>query len=589
MKAKAKNVIGRTLTALLLVLPLVSYAAVIGIGVQTTDAQETVSATMSLKFYIDSLNPFVASGSEAYTVLALMYDTLVEYYGNGTVVPWLATDWDISEDGKTYTFYLREDATFHDGQPVTSEDVKYTFDTMIEYNFHPEVTTYVTEITAPEDYTVVFELSEPFAPFIWQAGTTWIVPKHAWVDVEDPETYENPTPLGGGPYKFVQWEMQQYCILDAFDDYWMGKPVIDRLTFKVYTNPDAEVLALKAGEIEEIDNIMPQVVGGILGTKDIVVQPWKSSNARYITMNFRVYPLSVRKFRHALNVALDKEEVLKMAVLNYGDLGTDGCLDPAVAYYFNEDVGWPGEGLTDEERHAKAIEMLEDLEFIDRDGDGWRETPNGTALSFTFGVASEYPTSIRAGEIAKADFEAIGIQITLTPFSATTLIDKQFSTYDYEMGWMGWGLNPDPDYLFMWFYSRPEARGWISASEDYSNSTVDDLLTAQRTTPDPEARRAIVYELQEVLADDLPVIMLWYKHLVTAYRTDRFKGWDPIAGLESKAGLMNLRLVEEPTPTPPPTPPPAAEMPGWVYPTIGVLAIIAIGATGYAVTSRRGS
>jgi len=541
--------LGEHVHILVISLVVIFFIAQMGSSLQTTYAKEPLVFRGSLKFYIDSLNPFVAQGSEAYTVLNIIYESLVVAFENGTIKPWLAERWEVSEDGKVWTFYLVKNATFHDGEPLTAEDVKFTFDLLKKHRFRPEITDPIERVEVVDNYTVRFYLSSPFAPFLIKLSSAWagIVPKHIWEKIEDPSRYENIPPIGSGPFKFVEWKKREYVILEAYDNYWKGRPIIDKVIFKVYTNPDAEALALRKGEIDEIDNVMPQMVGSLSIDPNIKVRPYAAANARYLSLNHRVYPLNVKEFRKALSIAIDKRDILNIAVQGFGDLGAEGELMPALKYWFNPKVVWPYANMTDEERYKLASEILDELGFIDRDGDGIRETPNGTKLEFSIAVASEYPTSIRAAEIIKNDLANIGIKIEIEAYAATTLIDKVFMSIDYEMAWMGWGLEPDPDYFYTWWYSRSDPPGWLVRSTGYKNDTLDDLIELQRKIVDPEERREVVFKIQEILAEEIPVVMLWFKHMITAYRIDRFEGWDPIVGLETKPGLLMLKPKGVPT------------------------------------------
>jgi len=571
------------LLAVLIILPALST-------LKETQAQNEVVVHLNLKFDMDTLNPFVYSSYTAGTVLRKIYESMFIMSRNGSYIPWLAEKWEISEDAKTYTFYLRKGIKWHDGHPFTSADVAYTFQLCIDYNFHPEVTKHIVKIETPDEYTVRFTLNESLVTFIWRAGTLMIAPKHIWEKIEEPDKYDNPNPIGTGPFKFVEWATEQHVILEKNPDYWQeGKPHIDKIVYHVMPNVEAAIMALKAGQLDVVENVMPNMLGALVGIPNVSVYMSPVINNRWLGFNMRRYPMNLRLFRKAVSIAIDKKAILSDVLYNVGFLGSDGFVMPVLKYWYNPKAAWKGANMTDEERIALANQWLDAIGSTVGE-DGVRVMPNGTRLEFDLLTLGDYPTFVRSAEIIKESLEKVGIKINIVPLETGTVIDMvYYSNFDFDMFMMGCSYAPDPDFLWLEFYASPPNPAWEAECENYKNETLDYYLDLQRKTADMEKRREYIFKCQEILADDVPVVVLWHKTYIDAYRTDRFTGWIPEEGIMGILTLINLEPIKPPeTPAPTsPTPTPApAKVPGWVYGVVIVAAIAVIASLAYAFSKK---
>ena len=557
----------------------------------------------------DVLNPFTTTAAASGAVIEKMYETLFYVTVSGEYKPLLAERWEVSDDAKEYTYYLHKNITWSDGEHLTAEDVKFTFEMLMEHDLEPSTTREIVKVEALDEYTVKFTTNNSFVPFLLRSGIVEIVPKHIWEELEDPIAFtNNEAPMGSGPFLWDKWVEAEYVTLKKNPNYWRGDVLIDELNIILYRSEDARVLALKSGEID-VMGVNPNQVGTFVGTPDVGINQFDEHRLCYMGYNLRRFPFSEKAVRHAMAWAIDRKEIVDSAYMGYGTIGYDGYISPMQSYYINPAVEWKGLGMTDEERYQFASELLDDAGIIDRDGDGVREDADGNEAEADMLVGAAISTFMRWAEIIKDDLEAVGIKINLVPREIGTIIVDVYGLGepydpDFDCYLMTCGYIQDPDYLYMEYFSSPHVMGWNGYSGGYSNPELDDLLILQRTTGDMEKRREYVYQIQEIIADDLPALNVRNNVRLQAYRTDKFKNWHLREFLTDAYFLLELKpagpevIVETVTETVIETvnqtitetvteTVEVEKVPSWVYPTTGVLAIIAAGAILYTVTRRK--
>jgi len=569
--------------------------------VEGEEIQNGGTLVITLYFDIDSLNVFTMSADPSFRVCEKIYDTLFIVLRNGTYHPWLAESWSISPDAMTYTFNLRHGVTWQDGEPFTSADVKFTFDLAKD---NPALDNYALAVSSlesvetPDDYMVVFHLKEPLVPFLFYAGGSCpIVPKHIWETIDDPATFEpmdSPEELvGTGPFNYVSRKPGEQVIVEANEDFWGGRPYIDAIIFKIYTNADARILALMKGEVDAAGSIPSNLIGSLIGQKDLIVIKRPSLQANnWMGFNLRVYPLNIRQVRQAFDYAIDKDFIYSNVEMSITEHGNDGCVTPALAEWLHpEGPLWKGKGMSEDERIAASNKLLDDLGFMPG-SDGVRITPNGTRLEFDLLTLSAIPDYVRAAEVIKENLEPVGIKINVRSMETNTVINIVYGSPvgEYDLYIMGCGYEADPDAcLYLEFFSNPAIPQWTSDAQAYSNSTLDELLSQQRVEPDLQKRKELIWNIQEILADDLPIVVLFHRVGIVAHRTDKFEGWDDEQGIYSRFTALNVHLI------PPPQEPEKeivevevekAVVPQWVYGAIAVAAIAVVISLGYAFTRK---
>ncbi len=510
-------------------------------------AQEVV-LKIGIPDQIDSFNPFISLFAAAGFVWGQFYDTLIYISANGTYIPWLAESYTIDEKNLIITFKLRPNAYWHDGTPVTAYDVEFTFNLVLASNYSDKLDKwglrkYIEYAKAVDDRTLEFKLKESFAPALFYIGTVIRpLPRHIWSNV-DPTTFKNmDNPVGCGPFKFVKYTPGVSIELVANDRYYRGRPKVDRLIIVLYKSTDAMMLDLLAGNIDAISatTVAPELVPTLLRDPNIrVVELTYTASLRWIGFNLDKYPFTVREFREAIAYAVDKEALVRTVMLGYGYPAADGWVQPLFGVWYNPDVKYRKQNFT------KATEILDKLGFVDRDGDGIRETPNGTKLSFSILTISGLAEFERSAELIAGWLRRVGID-TRIEAQALGTVDEREGRGQFDIGFMGIGMSITTEidyYIYERFHSSQAppigeyaGRNWFR----YRNPEVDQLLEQQRRTLDPEKRREIVWKVQEIISRDLPVLTLYMKTALVAYRTDRFTGWIEKEGPTSKMSLLNV-------------------------------------------------
>jgi len=352
-------------------------------------------------------------------------------------VPWFFTSWEILEDGEVWIVHLVENATWHDGMPVTSEDVAFTVDTLLRMpTWGAGLHINATEII--DDYTIKFINNWPRAlpPMEW----TPILPKHVWEPYSDdlmafPD--EENTMIGSGPFKLKEWKKDEYWWLEANEDYWKGRPYVEELVLRVYPSIESMILALEAGEIDMAGygGVAHTTASELIKKPEINVVRCSGIVMDHISVNVwegKNDPLAQDvRVRKAIAHALDRDTVIELIMLSYGTK-IDNWIYPELPSH-NPNLPQYEYNIT------KANEILDEAGYLDFDEDGIREVPEDSPYyPFEFKLELLCGTSaaaVREGEIYKNSLQKIGIDITLKPLEFGTITDIIFSpdTSMYDM------------------------------------------------------------------------------------------------------------------------------------------------------------
>lgn len=445
------------------------------------------------------------------SVTELVFQSLVRLETDQSTQPFLATEWTISEDVKTFTFTLREGVTFHDGSPFTADDVVFTFESMLDPDFPSAAAGNfggISEINKIDDFTVEFVLSSPDAEFILKLCRQGIVPKAYVEEVGDDEF--NVNPIGTGPYKFVEWIPEERVELVRYDDYWNAPlPYIDGLTYTPITEESVLIAAIETGEVELIQRAVPPEQAPVLdATEGIVVEFYPYLYGHYIVLNeMRIESFKEKAVRQAIAYSIDREAITD--VLGSGTPGK-GPL-PLASAYFNPDLPY----YTYDPEKAKQI--LDEAGIDPAD------------VSFTLQTFT-YPDYQRVGEMAHEMLKAAGFNVELATDEWTVVRDKCYLP-QAECDAMNSGIGgPGPDSLYEQFHSEGS-----SNMAFYSNPKVDELLEKGRATMDPDERHEIYDEVVTLILEDSPRIFVNDQDLPTVY-------WEYLKGFESNPHLSFMQL-----------------------------------------------
>lgn len=464
------------------------------------------------------------TGYPGYVMMSLLYDNLLWYGPDGNLIPWLAESYNVSEDGLTWTFTLREGATWHDGEPVTAEDVAFTID-FIKANNHTRWTAPVTEavasVEALDARTVAFELtavSPGFAALV--AADVPVMPRHVWETVTvawgEPVTA---SPVGSGPYKLVEHVTDTVYRMEANPDYWAGAPLVQELVFPIIADANAAMTALQSGQIDfATQYVPPESVGTIADGEEVVVARTPGYVAIFVLFHCDRPPMSDVAFRQALAHAIDVEEIAHTLLGEYGVPGSPGYVPPSAPWAV------PMQSPFDV---AAAVALLDEAGYADTDGDGWRETPDGQPIDIVMQTPSSDALRVRAGELVAEYAAAVGVRITPQPGDFGVWGATVRERGDYQMAVWGWSapVQQNPDRMKGLFHTE----GSLNFGQ-FSDAEMDRLLEAFTTTLDPAKRLELAADIQARIASEVPYLTLYYPDVLQGYRPAAYDGWLTVPG-----------------------------------------------------------
>lgn len=508
-------------------------------------AAEPITLRVGTTTIWDAISP--ATGWESYTLRYLFHDGLIEWTELTSFEPGLAKSWTVSDDELVWTFKIHEGLTFHDGTPCTAEDIAWSLNFLMEGMIGP-LELYVEgfeEVIALDSTTVQITVSEPTALMTTaRLHYAWILPRSVWegMSYDDIMEFEDPTTvIGTGPYKLMEYVEDEYMIIEAFDNYYRGKPVIDRIIIQQYATEDAMVQALQAGEVDMIDEVPYTAVQPLETAENIEVVIMDSISLDDLVINAHengTQPESLNDpaVRLAMDYAIDKQEIIDVGYAGYGDIA-GSILPPAFGDWVSPNIQPLPHDL------VEANRILEDAGYTDSDGDGIREDADGNPMEYRL-YSEEFGTAARILEIISDNLADIGISAPPTLMDGDSLYDLLEPDWDFDMILWGWGWDPDPDFAVFCFTCMA-IEDYLS-DVGYCNEDYDDIYFEQGVTTDLEERKLLIWEAQDILFEDRPYINLVYPKTIQAYRSDLFTFTDFSGG----DLLKKWNLVKDPQPVP---------------------------------------
>ncbi|HYG72524.1 MAG TPA: ABC transporter substrate-binding protein [Actinomycetota bacterium] len=508
----------------------------------------------------DSLNPGVGVLAEAFTLYELVYDTPVAVTADGAFVPELASDWEVSDDGLVWTLTIRDDVTFHDGEPLTAEDVAFSIELYRDNDAFPFLPSYAApfvDVEVPDDTTVVLTTEEPINTFEPYMAFIYVVPEHVWSELDDPVGFENEEMVGSGPFRLTEFTRNESAQLEANAEYWGTPANVDGVIFQTISNADARVTALTTGDVDAITEFPPTAVPTLQNTENVTVHIADvAAGGALSDIFFNVvseedcpedgtcsgHPaLKDVAVRQALAMATDKQELIDVGTLGTASPGLSLVPPGLGAYYASEVEDWAYDP-------AAANAMLDEAGYEDADGDGIREClpeQDCENLTFRYNYADDIDSAPREAELVKAMWNEVGVEIEIQGLDPDALTSVCCPSFDYDVIYWGWGSDPDPGFLLGVALCDEIPTGFSETG--YCNPDYDELYAAQAVEQDVDARIELIHEMQRILVEDVPYIIPYYEQSIQAWRTDTFAGWNdanPTLGLEDPASLVNLRPAE---------------------------------------------
>ncbi len=496
---------------------IVSFGLWLSIGVcpSPADAQPKYGGTLVMVYHDPGVfNPIVEWGFQAVT--AMCFDGLVAFDKEGNLVPALAESWEVSKDATSLKFKLRKNVKWHDGQPFTAADVKFTYDTVLDPDKGIPYRKYfdtIDQITTPDTHTVVFQLKKPNAPILFRFWVG-VIPKHIWEKEDLKKSKYNVSPVGTGPWKLVEWVKMDHVTFEANKDYYKGRPYLDKIIMK--TIPDAAVAfaALERGDVDYfafgglVGGIPYQQVDQLKKKKDLVVNTFEVSSQQQLFFRVDEPPFNKLKVRQAVAHAMDREFIIQNLLFGYGKI-VHSVVPPTVKWAYNPNV-------TKYEYNVEKANRLLDEAGYPRKAGGIRFK---TTIYGTPGVRKTL------SEILKQQLRVIGIDANLQIADWTTYISQIRVARTHHGLWSVILIPkiPDPDEGVLYYHSSSIRSGGINPSM-YNNPKLDEIVDKARAMTDIKERTKLYYEYQEILARDLPTFPVYLSQGVDIWNK-KFKGF----------------------------------------------------------------
>jgi peptide/nickel transport system substrate-binding protein len=436
-----------------------------------------------------------------------------------------------SEDGLTVSLDLRDDVTWHDGEAFTADDVKFTVEYYKEFN-HGRWTRNVRNIESVEtdgDNRVIFTMTAPTPGFeLATLAETPMLPQHVWESVDDPDNHVFEENIGTGPYKMVEMVLDQFYRLEANEDYFAGKPTVDELVFVQFADDAGSLAALRTNAVDMIvTGVGPEQIAILGGVEGIDVAQGPEFATDMINYDIGRAPFNNKDVRQAINLAIDRQDLADTVYLGAASTGSAGWIHPSHSVF--------NDAVVTEYDPERAMQILDDAGIVDSNDDGIREL-DGTPLSFEFIVDGGNSLRLRTAELVSQMLAEIGMEATVQAVETSTWEEAVWPGFDvaqgrnYDMSMWGWSAPVQANAIRVWqlLHSSPDL-GFLNLT-GFSNERADELSEALTTEVDPEAIAEIMDELQEIIADELPFVLLLYPDGAYAYWSSVYDNWTFMAG-----------------------------------------------------------
>ena len=527
-----------TQALILLLLAAVALLALTPAALASSESPDADNLTFRVGWLLepDNLNPFIGLLGQDYQIWHLNYDFLIGFDAKDlSPRPEIAESWEVSEDGKTWTFKIRQGVMWQDGEPLTARDVAFTFNYIVENNLQTIAiyTGGIVGATAVDDATVEVTTEQPKSNMLAMAVP--IIPEHIWGEVSGEEattSYQNEPPIiGSGPFQVVEWNKGKYIRLVANKDYWGGAPKIDELLFENYKSADTMTADLKQGAIDAAIELPQAQYPSVTATEGVT--GLKGTHWRFHELGFNCYDspdsmgnpvLLDEEFRQALNWAIDRQKIVDVAFFGQADVGST-LIVPYSPYHWE-----PPADRAYKYDPESAKTQLDEAGYEDADGDGFRETKDGKPLSLRLFVTNDSPENQTAAKLIAGWFKDVGLKVTLRVVDAGVLLDAQYNykgdTYapDYDMYIWFWTYDIDPE-MMLGVPTPGQIEGWNDTL--WTNDEYTQLFTQQEQTIDVAERIPLVQRMQEIVWESSPYLIFAYPYQLEAYRSDKWQGVVP--------------------------------------------------------------
>ena len=439
----------------------------------------------------DQLDPHRTSAYFSFEVLENVFDTLVEPDENLQMRPALAESWEVSDDQLIWTFHLRDGVRWHDGSPLTAQDVVYSYRRIIDEELtNVDKFAAVSEIVAPDPATVRITVARPTPNLLTNLGGFKGMAIVQRANVESGQIATRP--VGTGPFSFAGRRSGDSITLKTNPHYWAGAPPVSGVTFRFISEPTTALSALQAGEIDWTDSVPPQRVDQLRNDDSLTLAVVPGNDYWYLALNEARSPWNDPRVRRAIAYAIDRAAIA--TATSYGTAAVNQLAIPQGSPWF-----------TDYQRYEHSVDTARSL---------LREA-HAEPHTLDMLVTSEYPETVTAAQIIADNLAPLGITVQIRTVDFATWLDEQ-NNGNFDMLMMGWLGNIDPDDFY---YAQHHANG-TSNAQKFSDPEVDRLLDAGRTETDVDTRMQIYAEAATRIADQASYIYLYNPSVIQAWATN---------------------------------------------------------------------
>lgn len=480
----------------------------------------------------DTLNPLYSTSSSSLDGFRHIFGTLVRFDEEGTAEGYLAEDWELSDDGLVLTFNLRDDITWHDGEPFTAEDVEFTFNLVKEEDYtgqRASIAANFEKIEALDEHTVQFTMDEPNYTILRRENPYFILPKHILEDVPvaDLEDHDfNRNPVGLGPFKFKEWNSGQHMVLEGNDDYFEGATKLDTLTFKFIPDSNNLMAQFKAGDVDYIgvssDDLSSAEQLVDEGVAEIFEAPGRVLNL--IAYNTRIPLLEDNKVRQALTLAIDRQSII--------DNILDGKGGPL--YIPVLPIHWAHTDDVEKFEYdvERSQELLAEAGWEEKNSDGYLEK-DGEEFEFEMMVNQGNSVAKRTAEVIQSDWKEVGVNVNIKILESSARLEAASGPefeFDSYLGVVTRASDPSLTSL----YHTDQIENGLNRV-GFSNAEADEIMVESDGLIDEGERSELLHEVYDIIADEQAHSLLYYPLNQTLYSTD-------IEDIEFKIGVTHHNI-----------------------------------------------
>ena len=514
--------------------------------------------------------------------------------------PSLAESWEVTTDGgkMSIKFNLVRNATWHDGEPFTSADVKFTyekiaplFNSLIDYMMK----NYVESIETPDDYTVIFNFNTTWAPAFYLGyfgGTaTCIMPKHLYEGTDIQNNPYNTKPIGTGPFKFKEWKKGEYIILERNENYWKkGLPYLDEIIFKIIPSSTGMTLAFEKGEVDLIWTFGLTMADAVylqekIGLGELVgkrVWFFPSAGGSVDALGFNLHehgpePLKDVRVRKAIAAAINRSKIAEIVYYNRVEpLETCVSHAPATVMYI------PDKKQPDY-NPAEAERLLDEA--------GYPRGEDGIRFSLRLAVDSvSYSWHLKEAELIRDFLSEVGISVTVEGLETAAWHEKVFKNWDFDMAILPYCHGPGPSFLIRYYTSRGIVRASWSNAMGYSNPEYEELVYAAEKEINRTREIELMKQALNILVEDQPAVWICSRTFYAAVNLDFSDEYQPGIWEQFGVGYMRVEKVYwRKAPIQPSETVEVPYIPQWVYAVVAVAVVISVGSIIYALRKGRKS